>query len=252
MNLYDILADVYEEIFPTDPNRVGFCAKLLPNPWSAALDAGCGTAGLSRALAAEGFGAVAFDPDSAMIAKAESAAAREGVAVELHVAGMLETEKVAAGRSFQLITCLGNTLVHLESTEEVEDFARQAAGIASQASGESPAGTLVVQILNYDRILAERPPTLPPITSGAYRFERGYEYLDGEIRFYGTLVDVESGRSWTGETTIRPFRRAGIHSILARHFRRVDCLADYSGTLADDDSFALIFVAGGGSHGRPE
>lgn len=265
MNLYDIIADVYEEIFPTDPNRVRFCEDLLRNRLSSVIDVGCGTAGLARALAAGGFGVVASDLDSAMIEKAKRLATRERVGVELHVAGMLDTERIAAGRSFGLVTCLGNTLAHLESIEELEEFARQADAVSVAPPGGDPrkspactvspaAGAFVVQLLNYDRILDERPKTLPPIEAGVYRFERHYQYLKGEIRFTGILVDARSGRRWQGGTTIRPFRPALVRDALEKRFSIVDCLADYAGTPAEADSFALLFVArrGGGSHKRPE
>lgn len=272
MDLYQVLADAYETVFPTDPDRVQFCLEFLEaapkasdilapdilapdasgavestsiseSPRRRFLDAGCGTGELCRAIARVGHRSVGFDSSDAMISAGRRHASAEGVAVDLQVAGLLDLATVAAGRTFDLITCLGNTVVHLPRISDVGEFVDQAAARLSGGRAASDESTFVVQLLNYDRILARRPETLPDIRRGRYLFERRYEYSDDGITFHGTLTDTETRESWKGRSKIQPYRRGEVEPLLAHRFHRVRCLGDLDGSAADADSFVLTFVA---------
>lgn len=269
MDLYQVLADAYETVFPTDPDRVRFCRALLETGCEASgildpdaneavettsgfestrrrfLDAGCGTGELCRAIARAGHRSVGFDSSDAMIAAGRRHASAEGVSVDLQVAGLLDLATVAAGRTFNLIACLGNTVVHLPRISDVGEFFDQAVARLAGGRSASDESTLVVQLLNYDRILARRPETLPDIRRGRYLFERRYEYRDDAITFHGTLTDTETRESWTGRSKIQPYRRGEVEPLLADRFHTVRCLGDLDGSDADSDSFVLTFVARG-------
>lgn len=238
-DLYDVLADAYETVFPLDPRRLEFCLGRLPPENGRLLDAGCGTGQLCREVTAYGHMAVGLDLENRMIENGRKTALEKRLFVELWEASVLDLEDIALGRRFHAVVCLGNTLPHLEGAAAVEDFVSQARRILL------PDGALVIQILNYDRILRERPPELPPIETGRYEFERRYEYDHDRIVFSGELTDRTTGQTWSGRAIIRPVFRREVEEILSRRFEDVACLSGYDGRAADDEAFALLFVAAG-------
>lgn len=123
-------------------------------PDRSVIDLGCGTGEHVAFLAELGARAVGLDRSASMLAAArEHEAAGRGRFVE----GDLRDAPAALGGEpgFGLALCLGNVLPHLLELEDLRAFARSAADILV------PGGRLLLQILDYEGILARGDRHLP-------------------------------------------------------------------------------------------
>ena len=199
--MYDPLAHYYEEIFPVSEKQIQFVLTSLRNASAASpkrhdgggttaagvplrlLDVGCAVGDLAAAVAhagrspggdaegavsAPGIEVDAIDLNSAMI---QRAAARHSEKVHtgrlrFHRMDMLRIADEFEPESFDAIACMGNTLVHQPGPLEIEQFFKAAAHILRTR------GSLILQLLNYDYLLAERPKKLPLIDSEQVLFEQ--------------------------------------------------------------------------------
>jgi SAM-dependent methyltransferase len=132
-----------------------FLLRLLgaaPDP--SVLDAGCGTGEHTAFFAGRGCRAVGLDRSEAMLAKARE---HEAAGAARFVLGdVLDARTALADEApFGLAVCLGNMLPHLHDVGELERFVR------SMASVLLPDGILLVQLLNYRRILDQEIRHLP-------------------------------------------------------------------------------------------
>ena len=83
---------------------------------------------------------------------------------------MLEIGTFFGKDTFDAVACFGNTLVHLPGPEEIARFIRACSVVLK------PEGKLLIQIINYDRILDNRVKSLPAIQTNGTRFMRNYHY----------------------------------------------------------------------------
>jgi glycine/sarcosine N-methyltransferase len=92
---------------------------------------------------------------------------------------------------FDLVFCIGNSLVHLESDEQIGRLLEDCRSLLR------PEGALVVQIINYDRILAEGLTGLPTLRvrddAATLEFLRNYE-LDPAGRVVIFRTELRAGR----------------------------------------------------------
>jgi len=201
MGLYETLALAYDELFPPAPAARGFFGPPPgpSGPRALALDLGCATGAHAAMLAELGWSALGVDPSEAMVRAAEERYAGEAGA-RFATGTMLDVNRLSPPGAASLILCVGNTLPHLRRAELGEFFARSAAALA-------PGGRLAVQLLNYAKLLAERPGSLPEIRAGSWLFRRSYRYRDdGSVVFATELSNADGGGGVErGETTLTPF-----------------------------------------------
>jgi len=116
------------------------------------LDLGCGTGEHSRFLASKGFEVVGIDASPSMLEKATDAPLPANLRF---VEGDIADVERLVGGTFDAALCLGNTLPHLETPAAVR---RLATGLHARLR---PGAPLVLQILNYERILGTGQRFLP-------------------------------------------------------------------------------------------
>jgi len=112
------------------------------------LDAGCGTGRHAVALAREGYRVTGLDASEQMLAFARRLAAAQDADVRFIPArfGQVATR---AGGPFDGVYCVGNSLAAAGSAEAVR------AAIARFARVLVPGGRLVIQVLNFSKLLRE-------------------------------------------------------------------------------------------------
>lgn len=127
---------------------------LAAAPARSVIDLGCGTGEHARFLAAHGYRAVGIDQSTAQIEKAREYENESGDLGPQFIAGdMLDLPRLTPER-FGAAICLGNVLPYMEDAELAER-------LAAIAQTLLPGGRLLLQILNYERILAGRVRHLP-------------------------------------------------------------------------------------------
>jgi SAM-dependent methyltransferase len=169
MDFYESISTHYDLIFPVDPETVDFIDRRT-KPCSRILDIACGTGGYSLALAGKGHRLTGIDLDRGMIEAARAKAQGLDLNTVFQVMDMLEmVENLDPG--FNLAFCIGNSLVHLESEEKIQQALFDCNRLLR------PGGMLIVQIINYDRILAKGITSLPTLRdeSAELEFVRIYE-----------------------------------------------------------------------------
>ncbi len=183
-----------EEVL-TGPRAAGGPSKRL-------LDLGCGTGEHARFLTEQGFEVVGVDASASMIEKAlEQGVAPEGRPATCAPEGrpatlppglsfvhgdVAELDRLTGGR-FDGAICLGNTLPHVRTTEALESFLH---GLRRRLS---PGASWILQLLNYERIVARGERHLPlnfrPHEDGESVFLRLMEVGDdGRVLFFPTTL----------------------------------------------------------------
>ncbi len=215
MSFYSSISQRYDEIFPFSPAQHAFVLHHLRNPVEAdVLEIGCGTGSLIIELAQVCRSAAGIDIDAQMAAAAQTKQLRRDRKAHILAADMRTISACFPAASFDLILSFGNTLVHLSSPAEMLKVLVSAAGLLRDG------GCLLLQIINYDRILDNGIRSLPTIENERIRFERNYSLIGGSggdtgrIEFTARLTDKTEKKTGVQQVMLYPLRKAELESLL--------------------------------------
>ncbi|MBN2432809.1 MAG: class I SAM-dependent methyltransferase [Acidobacteria bacterium] len=171
-------------------------------PAQSVLDIACGTGINAIALARLGIAVTASDIATEMLDQARENARRFQAPVDWIGADMLLLAETVAGRSFEMVLCLGNSIPHLAGPEELRRLCEHMHGLLS------PGGVFIVQLLNYDRVLAEGERIVNITRHEDETYIRFYDFLDPHLRFNLLKVawDGDAVRWQMESTRLYPFR----------------------------------------------
>lgn len=190
MIFYEELSSVYDIVFPWNKTTNDFLKETL-NKDSKILDLGCGSGNYSISIAKDGYNVTGLDFDEQMIKNCISKATTENVDVNFIVSDMLKFAEITDAK-FDRIFCIGNSLVHLISPDDISKL------IATCYNELKPNGDLIIQIINYDRILRFNINALPTIDKNEedIKFVRNYLYHeDTNIIDFNTELTVKKNGS---------------------------------------------------------
>lgn len=238
MRFYEILEKHYDYIFPFQNSTYDFIREGL-NPQDKVLDVACGTGSYTIALRKEGILSCGLDLEESMIRIAEKKAEEQGIQGDFIVSNMLDMDLVHEG-GLRRIFIIGNSLVHLNSLNQIKSFITTAINLLNED------GDLVIQIINYDRILKEHIDHLPTIhvPEISLTFERNYTY-DAEAH----LVDFSSKLTLQGETEeasvlLFPLKsEVLVHLLMEAGFEEIHLYGSFKKDPYTDSSLPLIVVA---------
>ncbi|UMB61213.1 class I SAM-dependent methyltransferase [Lutibacter sp. A80] len=184
MSFYQQIAPYYHHIFKVNINQIDFVKSKIPENDATIIDVGCGIGTLSFELIAYYKHVLGIDMDAEMIQTALKAKETVLKPVEFQQLSMLQLNTLNTKNSIDGVVCFGNTLVHLNSLNEVADFLQQAKAVLKSN------GKLLLQIVNYDRIISKNIKHLPLIENDEIIFERNYSYqeLENKIDFNTQLT----------------------------------------------------------------
>ncbi len=241
--MYQEIAPYYDRIFIASDAAVSFLERRCP-PGGAALDVACGTGSHALELARRSRRVVGIDLDASMIELAKKKVACGDV--EFVVGDMTTLEGVPAARGpFDLVYCIGNSLVHLPDRGSVTKF------LESAARRCVAGGSIVIQIINFERIRSGEAPALPPLTSddGRVEFRRRYEVgRDGSKVDFVTRLLVDGESIHTDSITLLTIMRDELVSMLvAAGFTECVTYGGFDGSEWTADSFVTLVSAVGRS-----
>jgi len=175
---YDELASDYDAMISFDKaveNKKVHLKNLITSAMKFVADIGCGSGVDSIALASLGLKVTAFDPSVEMLKVAEANAKRLNVKVGFHnySADNVPTE---FNNNFDLVASLGNTFANIPK----ENFS---ASLKRCCEILKPDGQLVIQILNYHKILSEKQRIVNITESEKGYFIRFYDFTGDELVF---------------------------------------------------------------------
>ncbi|MEW6309200.1 MAG: class I SAM-dependent methyltransferase [Bacillota bacterium] len=248
--MYARLAPYYDRFFSFgDAARAFFKHLVAALGARRLLDVASGSGFHAAEFASSGLDVLAVDLEPAMIRLAE-ARARAGSPFAARVADMRELTPVAGMGRWDILTCLGNSLPHLLTDQDLRTFCGEARAVLAEP------GVAVIQTLNYDRIVAEAVRALPVIVrpEAGLRLERTYEPLEDGLLRFTTVLTVASGPD-AGEhrqdVTLRPLLSTQLEGFLAQAgFDEVRMLGGFDGTPANAGSVHTVAVARRGGSRR--
>lgn len=175
MDFYHVLSMYYDDIFPLrEPQRRFLHAYLEQEQLSSLLDVGCGTGTMALEASTSGTEVVGVDLSPDMIEIARNKARERLSSASFEIADMRDLSHIP--KTFDSIFCLGNTLAHVSDVSELHRVFTQFRKKGSR---------LLLQTVNYDRVLARHIEALPIIQTPHLTFYRYYTHrVDGKIDFF--------------------------------------------------------------------
>ena len=241
MTFYSDISQVYDDLFPVSPEQKTLLDALAGDGTVRSVtDCGCGTGAQLRPFAAAGLACLGFDPDSSLIAIARRKLAAFP-RTRAEVGGFADLPRLASSPS-DLLMCLGNSLVHVPQTE-VSRF------LSDAAKALNPAGTVLLQILNYEVLRKAGVTDLPLLRASeqAVEFRRRYEWeSDRKVRFHTALrlPTADGPRILRNEIPLYPVYPDELWEMLAEAgFGEIRFHGDFARTDFSPASEALVCLA---------
>lgn len=236
---YTSIAPHYQHIFPFNPAQIEFLKYVLPYNGARVLDVGCATGELAFALTHFGFPTWAFDFDSQMIQLAQKNKSEESMFPVFEQLDMLTIAERFPQSYFDTVICFGNTLVHLLTDADIQQFINAAFKVLTSE------GKLTIQILNYQNILENQIKSLPLIDNEHIRFERNYEFQDGSklIDFNTKLTVKSTGQEIKNSTQLYPITQMKLQQFLEEAgFIGIEFFGSFNREPLTEKSLPLVLV----------
>ncbi len=241
MRFYSSIADHYSEIFPFNSAQLAFVQQAFPNlQQQNLLDIGCANGVLASKLAPLCKAITGIDLNRKMLKKAHKEIGFKHPNLELMELDMMHVSAHFGVYAFSGILCFGNTLVHLTSVGQIRNFLSNCKAVLKKD------GKLLLQILNYDRILDEKIDQLPLIENEALRFHRTYQQQanDKLIQFKTTLQLKGEALSMENEIPLYPLRQKELEALLLEvGFTSLRFYSDFKQHAFSSGSYALVVEA---------
>lgn len=241
---YENLSPVYDRMTRfsqrLDSEREMLAAWHQKYSFSTALDAACGTGLHAIALAQLGVKVVATDISAGMLALARRHAVDFKVEVDWLEAPMQELSGRVQG-PFDMLYCLGNSLPHLLYADVLVDTLKGFRQLLT------PGGHLLVQLVNYERILKEKQRIIAIHKQDSEEFIRFYDYEPPFVNFNILQIDWSADQPVHKIDTTRlfPYRLPDLErALIAARFSKWRIFGDMSARPYDPDKSAnLVIVA---------
>jgi SAM-dependent methyltransferase len=182
VTFYADISMAYDDLFPVSAAQRSLLENLREEAMvRSVVDCGCGSGSQLLPFAAAGLACLGFDPDPSLVAIARRKLAAYA-SVRIEEGAFADLPRLASS-PFDLLLCLGNSLVHVPP-DAASRFLSDAAGALP------PGGLMLLQILNYERLFREGATELPLIRSadGAAELRRRYEWEGRrKVAFHATL-----------------------------------------------------------------
>jgi len=238
---YTDLSEAYDALFPVSSAQRSFFDGVLKDGWvSRVADAGCGSGAQLLHFASAGIPCIGFDPDPALVELAKRKLAPFADA-RVATGGFADIARIVTP-GVDLVLCLGNSLVHVPQ-EEARRF------VADASAAVSPAGGILVQILNYERLFRGHVTELPLMRAqdGAIEFRRRYDWESPrKVRFRTTLRIARGDEPLIvrNDIPLYPIYPDELWEMLAAAgFSRIRYHGDFSGSDFKPESEALVCLA---------
>jgi glycine/sarcosine N-methyltransferase len=212
------------------------------------LDAACGTGMHAIALAQRGTYAAGADLSVGMVERARLNAASAGVGTPFLAAGfgaLAQAFQAQPGFPFDALLCLGNSLPHLLTPEDLK------AALHDFAACLKPGGLLLVQNRNFDAVMTGRQRWMEPQVhregTREWIFLRFYDFEPSELIGFNILTLQREGDSPWMQTTytsrLRPLLQTELSAVLAGvGFGEITCYGGMSGEAFDSVSSGNLVV----------
>lgn len=235
MLFYKDISNYYEKIFPLNTGTVKFLAKEF-NHKKEILDLACGDGKYSFSILEPHRQVTGLDLDEGMLKEAEKKDSLDK-GIKFLKGDMLDLGSLFSKEKFDGVFCIGNSLVHLTSPEKIKKVFD---GLYSVMKHD---GKLVIQIINYDRIINDNVDFLPPIKNGDIEFIRNYHRdTDSRIVDFHTILKTPKGDIESHQELYALKRDELIKFADNAGFKTENVYSAFNGKEWNDKSLQSIFV----------
>lgn len=205
MDFYSVLSKHYDEIFPLKgPQKTFLEDYVRRESLTSVLDIGCGTGTFALATSQAGVRVLGVDLSDEMIEISRRKAQENGSSASFCIADMRDLTSI--NEEFDGVFCLGNTLAHVAGEIELKEVLTQFGGKGTH---------LLLQTVNYDRILAKQVKELPIIKTSRLTFYRHYIYrADGLIDFSMEIEFPDTRQAVSGINHLFPLKYENLKKTL--------------------------------------
>lgn len=239
MNFYSEISKYYDMIFPLSTTKLNFLKEYI-KPNDNVVDLACGTGTYSLELAKIGIDILGLDLNEKMINLAILKANERNVNAKFKCYDMRDFDDLVANK-LDTIFIIGNSLVHLKDENEIEKL------IEKIYKNLNEGGNLIIQIINYDRILEKNINHLPTIKNDNIIFQRNYELNNDKILFKTKLYmnDGLGKKVLNNVSKLIPLRSKRLIDMLKNTgFNDVELFGSFNKEDFNSyESYALIVVA---------
>lgn len=190
--MYDLLSEHYDNLFFFNPKLKDFVFPFITKE-KQALELGSGTGRLTHLIGQLGMYSIGIDLDQKMTHIAQSKYPKE----TFETADILEYLN-QKNQKFDLITCFGNTIAHLDP-QSIDQLFRQ---VKLHLNKDK---YFVIQLLNYTKILIQKPDSLPDLAYDNLVLKRNYTYHKDNIVFE-TILFKDDDIFELGTQTLYPYK----------------------------------------------
>ncbi len=222
MKFYQQFSSYYDHIFPLKKQKLNFIKDNIVKQ-GPILDLATGTGSYAIALAEEGYQVKGLDLSPRMISIAKNKAYEADVKVDFRAEDMKRIDQIYQGDNFSLISCIGNSLVHLDNEDEIKQVLRKIYKLLQSG------GRLLIQIVNYDRIINKDIDSLPSIKgqNGLIKLIRDYEFIEDKVKFKTKLITLRG--EFKNHVLLHPLQSDKLREILKGvGFRKIDFYEDFN------------------------
>jgi len=234
--MYQKIADSYDYIFPYKPAQKELVLHV-DSVRKKLCDIGCSTGALVQNLSSDYESITAIDLSPEMIGRAKE---RDCKNISFLTDSMLNLSTCISPNEFDIITCFGNTIVHLDSESDILDLFKQ---IRSTLNKD---GSFLGQIINYDLILDENRDSLPTIENEYIQFKRHYIFNEGyeKVTFQTELLIKLSDEVIVDSVQLLPLRKERLEELLCEAgFTNINFYSDFHCSPQNPQKLPLVFVA---------
>jgi len=220
---YTSISKYYSEIFPYNPAQLSFVKNRVGElAGKQILDIGCATGELAFQLTEAGAKVTGIDLNEDLLKQARENKAHPNSTFQ--VGNMLNLKTDFEPGQFDVVLCFGNTLVHLENEEQIQQMFQGVDLVLK------PGGLFLIQILNYDYIVDEQISELPVIETNNIKFVR--KYLFGENRdqviFHTDLQLKKENKLISNETKLLSLKSKDLKELLIHeNFRDIEFFSTF-------------------------
>lgn len=240
-DFFDELASDYDEMVSFEKaveNKKRLLKNFITPGMKYAADLGCGSGVDSIALTSSGLKVTAFDPSVEMLKIAKENVEKEKAKVTFHNQA-IDSISEDFDNQFDLLVSLGNTFGNIGKGQLIKSLQR-----CKQIL--KPKGILLIQVLNYEKILNEKK-RIVNITKGVDKyFIRFYDFIGDEINFNIIIFNKEKPSEHKFiSTKVFPHTQDDFNSVLKKlEFSKVECFSNFDQTIFNNqESKDLVVLA---------
>lgn len=237
MKFYSELSSVYDIVFPLEMDTVNFLTEEL-KPGDNVLDLACGTGEYSIALGKLGSNVLGIDLNSDMIKLAKEKA--KGLSVSFAEKDMTNLNNLS-NKGYDLVFCIGNSIVHLNSKDKIRKLIQD---IYNKLVAN---GVLIIQTINFNRILKYNIDSLPTIirSDAGVSLIRKYKYdKEDEILNFSTelvIKDKNGEKKYINNVPLIMIMKNEILSMFKEAgFKNIEVYGGFDKKEYNDEIYAMV------------